>query len=100
LEVLEVGNVEVGNVEADKSSKNRSALQNFFSSSWRHLRSPAQGCQMAYLQTKSPNLEQKMLVYSTSIWNILRPFGTFYGHLVCCMAIWYIIWPFCKLVSI
>jgi hypothetical protein len=26
-------------------------------------------------------LEWKRLVYYIAIWNILRPFGTFYGHL-------------------
>jgi hypothetical protein len=40
-------------------------------------------------QTKNPNLakflralERKKLVYSMAIWNILRPFGIAYGHLV------------------
>jgi hypothetical protein len=52
-----------------------------------------QGCQMVYFQTKNPNLgkfwralEWKMLVYFMVIWNILRPFRIYYGHLV----IWYI----------
>jgi hypothetical protein len=38
---------------------------------------------------KNPNLgkfwralEQERLVYSFAIWNVLRQFGTFYGHLV------------------
>jgi hypothetical protein len=29
-----------------------------------------------------------------AILNIFRPFGIFYSHLVCFMAIWYILWPF------
>jgi hypothetical protein len=28
------------------------------------------------------------------IWNILWPFGIFYGHLEYFMAIWNILWPF------
>jgi hypothetical protein len=54
-----------------------------------------QGCQMVYFQTKTPNLgkfwralEWKMMVYFIVIWNILRSFGIFYGHLVYFMAIW------------
>jgi hypothetical protein len=49
----------------------------------------AQGCQMVCFQTKNPNLgkfwralEWKMLVYFMVIWNILLPFGIFYGRLV------------------
>jgi hypothetical protein len=44
---------------------------------------------MVCFQTKNPNLgkflralELKMLVYFMVIWNILRSFGIFYGHLV------------------
>jgi hypothetical protein len=44
---------------------------------------------MVCFQTKNPNygkfwvaLEWKMLVYFMIIWNILRSFGIFYGHLV------------------
>jgi hypothetical protein len=47
-----------------------------------------QGCRMVYFQTKKNKLgkfwralEGKSLVYYMAIWNILRPFGTFYGHL-------------------
>jgi hypothetical protein len=47
------------------------------------------GCQMVYLQNKNPNLDKflralewKMLVYFIPLWNILLPFGIFYGHLV------------------
>jgi hypothetical protein len=29
-----------------------------------------------------------------AIWNILRPFGVFCGHLEYFTAIWYILWPF------
>jgi hypothetical protein len=39
-------------------------------------------------------LEWKMLVYFMAIWNILLPFGVFYGHLEYVMAIWYFLWPF------
>jgi hypothetical protein len=47
-----------------------------------------------YLQTKNPDLGKfwralawKRLVYSKGVWNKLRPFGIFYGHLV-------ILWQF------
>jgi hypothetical protein len=56
-----------------------------------------QGCQMAYFETKNPNLGKfwmvlkwKMLVYFIAIWFIIRPFGIFCGHLVYFMVIWYI----------
>jgi hypothetical protein len=49
---------------------------------------------MVCFQTKNPNLgkfwralEWKSLVHSLAILNILRPFGTLYGHLV-------ILWQF------
>jgi hypothetical protein len=48
-----------------------------------------QGCQMACFQTKNRDLgkfwralEWKRSVYSMAIWNTLRPFGIYYGHLV------------------
>jgi hypothetical protein len=48
-----------------------------------------QGFQMIHFQTKNSNLVQvwkalqrEMLLYSTAIWNILRPLVTLYGHLV------------------
>jgi hypothetical protein len=48
-----------------------------------------QGCQMVFFKTKNPNLgkfwralEWKKLVNYMAIWNILRPFGIFDGHLV------------------
>jgi hypothetical protein len=55
-------------------------------------------CQMAYVQTKNPDLgkfwrvlQWKMLVYFImTIWPILRPFGIFWGNLVHCLVIWYI----------
>jgi hypothetical protein len=60
-----------------------------------------QGCQMAYFQTKNPNvgkiwraLQWRMLAYFMPIWSILRPFGLFYGHLVYFTAIWYILLSF------
>jgi hypothetical protein len=34
------------------------------------------------------------LVHFKAIWNILRPFSTFYGHLVYFMVIWYIVFCF------
>jgi hypothetical protein len=44
---------------------------------------------MVCFHTENPDLgtfwrvlEWKRLIYSLVIWNILRPFGTFYGHLV------------------
>jgi hypothetical protein len=49
----------------------------------------SQGCQMVCFQTKNPNLgkfwralEWKMLVYFMVIWDTLRQFGLFYGHLI------------------
>jgi hypothetical protein len=52
-----------------------------------------QGFQMVCFQTKNPNLgkfwrvfECKMMVYFMVIWNILRSFGIFYGHLA---MLWY-----------
>jgi hypothetical protein len=48
-----------------------------------------QDCQMAYFQTKNPNLgkffrvlQWKMLQHFKAIWSILLPFGLFYWHLV------------------
>jgi hypothetical protein len=35
-----------------------------------------------------------------AIWNILLPFGIFYGHLVYFTAIWYILWPFGTLLAV
>jgi hypothetical protein len=59
------------------------------------------GCQMAYFQTKNPNLgkfwrvlQSKMQVYFMAIWSILRPFGIFGDHLVPFLFIWYIISAF------
>jgi hypothetical protein len=50
--------------------------------------SPEQGCQVACFQTKNPNLgkfwralDWNMLIFFMVIWNILRTFGIFYGHL-------------------
>jgi hypothetical protein len=50
-----------------------------------------QGCQMAYFQTKNPNLgkfwrvlQWKMLIYFVAIWSILWLFGKFPPILVCC----------------
>jgi hypothetical protein len=34
------------------------------------------------------------LAYFMAIWHILWPFGIFYGHLAYFMAIMYILWPF------
>jgi hypothetical protein len=48
-----------------------------------------QGCQMAYFQTKNPNLSK---FWSILQWKILLSFGLFYGHLVYLMAISYILW--------
>jgi hypothetical protein len=56
-----------------------------------------EGCQMAYFQTKNPNLAKfwrvlqwKMLVNYMAIWSIVRLLGIFCGHLVYFMVIWYI----------
>jgi hypothetical protein len=52
---------------------------------------------MVYFQTKNRNLgtlcrllQLKMLVYFIEFLSILRPFDTFYGHLVYFVVIWYI----------
>jgi hypothetical protein len=57
----------------------------------------SQGCQMGYFYAKNPNLgkfwralEWKMFVYLMFIWNILWPFGIFYGHFGNVVIIWYI----------
>jgi hypothetical protein len=49
----------------------------------------SQGCQMVCFHSKTPNLgiflralEWKMLVYFLALWNVLRQFGLFCGHLV------------------
>jgi hypothetical protein len=53
---------------------------------------------MAYFQTKNPDsgkfwrlLKWKMLVYYMAVWSILRLFGTFCGHSVYFIIIWYIL---------
>jgi hypothetical protein len=55
------------------------------------------GCQMLYFQTKNQKLGKfwraldcKIWIDFEAIWNILRTFGTFYGHLVHVVFIWYI----------
>jgi hypothetical protein len=52
---------------------------------------------MAYFQTKNSNLgkfwrvlQWKKLVSFMSIWSILMPFGTFCGHMLYFVIIWYI----------
>jgi hypothetical protein len=57
-----------------------------------------QGCQMAYFQTKNPDLgkfwrllQRKMLVYYMAVWSILWLFGIFCDQLVYFMVIWYIL---------
>jgi hypothetical protein len=52
---------------------------------------------MVYFQTKNHNLDNfwralksKIQVYFMAIWNILRPFGIFYGLLVILCSFWYI----------
>jgi hypothetical protein len=59
--------------------------------------SAKQGCQMFYFQTKNTNFgtfwrvfQWKMMVYFRVIWRIIQPFGTFCGHLVFFIVIWYI----------
>jgi hypothetical protein len=66
-----------------------------------------QGCQMVCFRTKNHNLgkfwralEWKLLVYFMVIWNILRSFVIFYGHLEYFTAIWYSLWPFGNVVVI
>jgi hypothetical protein len=70
-------------------------MNGWFRRLWRPMSN--QGCQMVYFQTKNPHLGKfwrafkwKKLEYSMTIWNILRPFGIFYGHLVYFVSIWYI----------
>jgi hypothetical protein len=61
----------------------------FREKSFREEAGRKQGCQMVSFQTKNPNwgifwrtLEWKMLLYTLVIYNILRPLGIFYGHLI------------------
>jgi hypothetical protein len=49
---------------------------------------PPQGCQMPYFQTENPDLGKK---WNGRCWNIKRPFGLFYGNLVCFVVIRYIL---------
>jgi hypothetical protein len=49
-----------------------------------------QGCQMVCFQTKNPNLGK--------FWR--ENAGIFYCHLEYCTVIWYILWPFGKVVVI
>jgi hypothetical protein len=51
----------------------------------------SQDCQMAYFQTKNPNLGKFLRDLQ---WKFLWPFGLFHGHVVYFLAIWYIWWPF------
>jgi hypothetical protein len=60
-----------------------------------------QGCQMVYFQAKNPNLGKfwrvvkwKMFGLFKTFWSILRLFGIFCSHLVCFVAVWYILWSF------
>jgi hypothetical protein len=39
-------------------------------------------------------LDWKILIYFMVIWNILRSFGIFYGHLEYFVVIWNILWSF------
>jgi hypothetical protein len=66
---------------------NLSLRENCFSV--RNLFVSDRGCQMACFQTKNSNLGKflgvlrwKVLVYFMAVWYILRPFGTFCGHLI------------------
>jgi hypothetical protein len=77
----------------------------FFTLTASHVDVNVQGCQMAYFQTKNPNLVKflrvlkwKMLVYFMAIWSIFRSFGIFCGHLVYFTVNWYIfpVLIFCK----
>jgi hypothetical protein len=63
------------------------------------------GCQMAYFQTKNPNLDKFWrvldiglfychLVYFVVLWYILWYFGIFCGTLVFFVVLWYILWYF------
>jgi hypothetical protein len=40
------------------------------------------GCQMAYFQTKNPNLGNFWVTYNGSCWHILRPLRIFCGYMV------------------
>jgi hypothetical protein len=54
------------------------------------------GCQMAFFQTKNPNLGKFLegLAMEDIGTYILRPFGLFNDHLVYFVAIWYMLWLF------
>jgi hypothetical protein len=56
---------------------------------------------MVYFQTENPNsgkfwraLKYVFLEYFMAIWDILRPFGVFYGHFGHLVVIWYILLRF------
>jgi hypothetical protein len=53
-----------------------------------------QGCQMAYFQTKNSHWGKFLRDYDWKNGNILWPFGIFYGHSDCFMAILYILHSF------
>jgi hypothetical protein len=65
----------------------RADLNSKFYSTGPSWAAPFKGCQMAYFQTKNPNLGrfwrvlQWKMVYFTVIWSILRPLGIFSGYL-------------------
>jgi hypothetical protein len=69
-----------------------------FSNSWKSLWSRVARC---FFQTRNPNLgkflkalDWKMLKHFMDIWNILRTFGIFYGHLGYCVTTWNILCSF------
>jgi hypothetical protein len=55
---------------------------------WGKIRVESQGCQMVYFQSEKIPIWEHFRgpwyekFYFTTIWNILRPFGKFYGNLV------------------
>jgi hypothetical protein len=60
------------------------------------LKASEQGCQIAYFQTKDPNLgkfwrdlQWKILAYVVYIW----PFGLFYGHMIYFMVTYLVYFP-------
>jgi hypothetical protein len=75
--------------EEDASKSQLKLAPSFGKIGWVYTHSRKQGCQMVFFRTNNPNLgkfwmafEWKMMVYFMVIWNILRSFGIFYGHLV------------------
>jgi hypothetical protein len=52
------------------------------------------GLPVGIFSNQNPNLGKFGRAWNEKGWYFLRPFGTFCGHLVHFVVIWYILWPF------